>query len=86
MTIREKNIAQDIDSKRLLQATRGKIDFIIRLDNAFIDDWKSILSARYAVGKEKRRAFCQSIRAIQETYAEYRLMFKVTNPGVRFTL
>ncbi len=86
MSIREKNIAQDIYSKLLLQATRGKIDFIIRLDNAFIDDWKSILSARYAVGKEKRRAFCQSIRAIQETYAEYRLMFRVTNPGVRFTL
>jgi hypothetical protein len=86
MTIREKNIAQDIYSKLLVAANKGKVDFIIRLDNAFIDDWKSILSARYTVGKDRRRSFCNAVRSAQQSYAEFRLMFRITNPGVRFTL
>jgi hypothetical protein len=48
-----------------------------------MDDWKSILSARYTVSKDKRKAFCQSIRAIQEEMSEYELMLRVGNPSIR---
>ena len=82
---KEKTLAQDIHSQLLLLSTKGKIDFMVRLDNAFMDDWKSILSARYTVGKEKRKAFCQNVRDLQNDYREFRLMIKVTNPSARFT-
>ncbi len=82
---REKNIAQEVHSQLLVQATKAKIDYMIRLDSAFMDDWKSILSARYTLGKEKRKSFCQTVAQLQEEYKEYQLMLRVTSPSVRFT-
>jgi hypothetical protein len=86
MVMREKALAQEIYSKLLLHAQKGKIDYIIRLDNSFNDDWKSILSARYVVGKDRRRVFCQAIRNCEDSYGEYRFMFTVRNPSIRITL
>ena len=85
LLFKEKSFAQAIHSQLLLHSTKAKIDFMIRLDNAFMDDWKSILDARYTIGKEKRKYFCQTIRSLQKEYAEYELMFRVTHPNVRFT-
>ena len=83
---REKSIAQEIHSQLLLQSTRSKIDYMIRLDSAFMEDWKSILSARYNLGKEKRKLFCQTIAKIEQEYKEYELMLRVSSPSVRFSL
>lgn len=85
LMVREKNFVQEIHSDLLLHATKARIDYMIRLDNALMEDWKSILSARYTVGKEKRKTFCQVIRDLQEKYAEYQLMFRVSNPNIRFS-
>lgn len=85
LMMKEKTLAQDIHSQLLLHATKGKIDFMIRVDNAFMEDWKSILAVRYAVGKDKRKVFCQNIRDLQNEYEEYELMIRVTSPSVRFT-
>ncbi len=85
LMVREKNLVQEIHSDLLLHATKARIDYMIRLDNALMEDWKSILSARYTVGKEKRKTFCQVIRDLQEKYAEYQLMFHVSNPNIRFS-
>ncbi len=85
LIFREKNMAQEIHSQLLLHSTKSKVDFMIRLDNAFMDDWKSILDVRYTVGKEKRKNFCQTVRSLQSEYKTYQLMFRVTNPNVRFS-
>jgi hypothetical protein len=85
LIFREKNMAQEIHSQLLLHSTKSKVDFMIRLDNAFMDDWKSILDVRYTVGKEKRKIFCQTVRSLQSEYKTYQLMFRVTNPNVRFS-
>jgi Gas vesicle synthesis protein GvpL/GvpF len=85
LMIREKNIAQEIHSQLLLHSSKTKIDFMVRLDNAYMDDWKSILSVRYTVGKEKRKNFCQTIRSLQNEYAEFKLMLKVSNPNTKFS-
>jgi hypothetical protein len=85
LIFKEKNLAQEIHSQLLLHSNKSKIDFMIRLDNAFMDDWKSILDVRYTVGKEKRKSFCQTVRSLQKEYESYRLMFRVTNPNVRFS-
>ncbi len=85
LMMREKGIAQDIHSSLLLHSSKAKIDYMIRLDNAFMDDWKSILAVRYTVGKDKRKNFWQEIRTIQAQYEEYRLMIRVANPNTRFT-
>ena len=83
LLFKEKSLAQEIHSQLLLHAAKSRIDFMIRLDNAFMDDWKSILSARYNVGKDRRKNFYRTIRSIQEEYEEYRLMLRVTSPSVR---
>jgi hypothetical protein len=83
---REKNFAQEIHNELLLHALKAKVDYMIRLDSAIMDDWKSILSVRYSIGKERRRAFCQAIARLQDQYAEFRLMFRMTNPSSRFAL
>ena len=85
LIFREKNMAQEIHSQLLLHSTKSKVDFMIRLDNAFMDDWKSILDVRYTVGKEKRKYFSQAVRSLQKEYKSYQLMFRVTNPNVRFS-
>lgn len=84
LMIREKNMAQEIHSQLLLHASKAKIDFMVRLDNAFMDDWKSILAVRYTVGKDKRKNFCQTIRSMQNEYEDFKLMFKVSNPNTKF--
>ena len=86
LIFKEKSFAQEIHSQMLLHSTKAKIDFMIRLDNAFMDDWKSILDVRYTIGKDKRKNFCQTIKNLQQEYQEYELMFRVTNPNLRFSL
>jgi hypothetical protein len=83
---REKSLAHDVHNQLLLVAAKAKVDYMIRLDTAFMDDWKSILSARYTVGKDKRKAFCHSVRSLQEEYKAYELMLRVTNPTGHFAL
>jgi hypothetical protein len=83
---REKSIAHDIHNQLLIVALKAKVDYMIRLDTAFMDDWKSILSARYTINKDKRKNFCQSIAALQEEYKEFELMFRVTTPSNHFAL
>lgn len=83
---REKSIAHDIHNQLLLVALKAKVDYMIRLDTAFMDDWKSILSVRYTLNKDKRKNFCQSIQALQEEYKDYELMFRVTTPSNHFSL
>lgn len=85
LIMKEKALAQDIHSQLLSIANKAKIDFMIRLDNAFMDDWKSILSVRYNVGKEKRKNFCHTLLSLQNEKELYELMFKVSNPNVRFS-
>ena len=86
LIFREKSLAQEVHSTLLLLASKAKIDFMIRLDNATMDDWKSILQARYIVPKDRRKAFCQSVADIQKEYATYQLMVRLTNPAARFSL
>lgn len=81
LIFREKTIAQEIHSNLLYYAQRGKLDHMIRLDSAFMNDWKSILVCRYTVQKDKRRKFCEGINSIYETYKEYDLMVRVINPS-----
>src|ERR1051325_7468226 len=83
---REKTFAQEIHNELLLHAIKAKVDYMIRLDSAIMDDWKSILSVRYSIGKEKRRVFCQAISRLQDQYGNFRLMFRMTNPSSRFAL
>ncbi|MBI5475672.1 MAG: GvpL/GvpF family gas vesicle protein [Ignavibacteriales bacterium] len=85
LLFKEKSLAQEIHSQLLLHAAKSKIDFMIRLDNAFMDDWKSILSVRYNVGKDKRKNFYRSIRSIQQEYEQFKLMIRVTSPNVRIS-
>jgi len=82
---REKSIAQDIHNQLLLNASKAKVDYMIRLDTAFMDDWKTILSARYAVAKDKRKAFWQTVKAVQDQYGEYELMMKIRTKADHFT-
>ena len=81
LVFREKTIAQEIHSNLLFYAQRGKLDHMIRLDSAFMNDWKSILVCRYTVQKDKRRKFCEGINSIYEIYKEYDLMVRVINPS-----
>jgi hypothetical protein len=82
---REKRLAQEIHNQLLVLAARSKIDHMIRLDSALIDDWKSILSVRYVVNKDKRKAFFQAIAQMQSENAEFELMMRVSSPTVRFS-
>ncbi len=85
LLFKEKNLAQEIHSQLLLHSMKARVDFIIRLDNAFMDDWKSILSVRYTVNKDKRKNFHKTIKTLQQEYQEYELMIRVTSPSVRFS-
>ncbi len=80
LIFREKTIAQEIHSNLLYYAQRGKLDHMIRLDSAFMTDWKSILVCRYTVQKDKRKKFCEGINSIYDTYDEYHLTVRVINP------
>jgi hypothetical protein len=82
----EKTIAQELHSYLLPIVTKAKIDYMIRLDSAFMDDWKSILSVRYNVGKDKRKAFWQRIATFIQRHADHDLMVKVNAPAAKFTL
>lgn len=86
LIFKEKSLAQEVHSSLLLLATKAKVDYMIRLDNALMEDWKSILLARYIVPKDKRKAFCLSISDLQEEYKVYQLMIRLTSPATRFTL
>lgn len=81
LIFREKTIAQEVHSSLMFYAQRGKLDHMIRLDSAFMNDWKSILVCRYTVQKDKRRKFCEGINAIYDTYKDYELMVRVINPS-----
>jgi hypothetical protein len=83
---REKRLAQDIHSQLLVLAAKFKIDHMIRIDSAMIDDWKSILSVRYNVNKDKRKTFFNSIAKLQSETAEFEVMIRVSSPTVRFSL
>ncbi len=83
--IRERSLAQEIHNELLLLASKQKIDYMVRLDSAVMGDWKSILSARYTIGKDKRRMFCQAISSLEKKNEEYKLMVKVSNPATRFS-
>lgn len=84
LIFREKDLAQQIHSNLLLHAQKAKVDYMIRLDAAFMDDWKSIMLARYIVGKEKRKAFCQTVMQLETEFGEYELLFKVSTPTIRY--
>jgi len=86
VVIREKNIAQDFHNSLLVHASKGKVDYIIRLDNAVMDDWKSILAVRYTVGKDRRKNFWQEIRNLQSKYESAEPMIRVTVPNIHFSL
>ena len=83
---REKSLAQEIHNDLLVHANKNKIDYMVRLDSAIMGDWKSILSARYTVGKDKRRTFCHAIAGLQKKYDEYQLLFSVSVPTRKFNL
>lgn len=83
---REKTIVQEIHNQLILTAQKTKLDYMIRLETAFMDDWKSILSARYTVAKDKRKHFWQAVRSLQEEYREYELIMKIRTPSDHFTL
>lgn len=85
LIFREKDLAQQIHSSLLLHALKSKVDYIVRLDAALMDDWKPILLARYTVGKEKRKPFCQTIIELESELAQYELMIKMTSPTTRFS-
>jgi hypothetical protein len=85
LVFKEKSIAQEIHSQLLLHSSKAKIDFMVRLDNAFMDDWKTILDARYTIGKDKRKVFAQTIRTLQKQHEQFRLIIRLTNPTVHFT-
>ena len=81
---KEKTLAQEIHNELLIHAQKNRVDYMVRLDSAIMDDWKSILSARYTVGKEKRKVFCQNIAELQRKYEEYQLLLTVTTPSKKF--
>ncbi|HUL42862.1 MAG TPA: GvpL/GvpF family gas vesicle protein [Bacteroidota bacterium] len=85
VVIREKNIAQDFHNSILIHTTKAKVDHIIRLDNAVMDDWKSILAARYTVSKDRRKNFWQEIHNLQSKYESAELMIRVTIPNIHFS-
>lgn len=81
---KEKEIAQKINLELTKIANKIKVDHIITLDGSFLDDWKPIFSARYIIGKDKRKAFHQAILEKQNEYKDFKVIIKVTSPKVRF--
>lgn len=81
---KEKEIAQKINLGLTKIANKIKIDYIVTLDSSFLDGWKPILSARYVIGKEKRKSFHQKILDFQNELSEYKVMISVSSPKVKF--
>ncbi len=81
---KEKEIAQKINLTLTKVANKIKVDYIVTLESSFLDGWKPILSARYVVGKEKRKAFYQSILDLQSEFMNYKVMLTVNSPKVHF--
>jgi len=82
---KEKTLAQEIHNELLIHAAKNRVDYMVRLDSAMMGDWKSILSARYTVGKDKRKVFCHDIADLQRKYEEFQLLFTVSTPSKKFT-
>ncbi|RCK77602.1 MAG: hypothetical protein IGBAC_1911 [Ignavibacteriae bacterium] len=81
---KEKEIAQKVNLTLTKVANKIKVDYIITLESSFLDGWKPILSARYVVGKEKRKAFYQSIFDLQSEFNKFKVMISVNSPKVHF--
>lgn len=81
---KEKEIAQKVNLTLTKVASKIKVDYIVTLDSSFLDVWKPILSVRYVVGKEKRKAFYQSILDLQNEFSKFKVMISVSSPKVHF--
>lgn len=81
---KEKEIAQKINLELTKIANKIKVDHIITLDSSFLEDWKPIFSARYIIGKDKRKAFHQAILEKQNEYKDFKVIINVSSPKVRF--
>ncbi|MDP2208745.1 MAG: GvpL/GvpF family gas vesicle protein [Bacteroidota bacterium] len=81
---KEKEIAQKINLELTKIANKIKVDHIITLDSSFLEDWKPIFSARYIIGKDKRKAFHQAILEKQNEYKDFKVIINVSSPKVGF--
>lgn len=81
---KEKEISQRVNNILSKIAVKAKINFMISLDSSMSDTWKPILSARYVIGKDKRKLFHQTIKDLQEEYHSEKIMFNLTSPKVKF--
>lgn len=81
---KEKEIAQKINLELTKIANKIKVDHIITLDSSFLEDWKPIFSARYIIGRDKRKAFRQVILEKQNEYKDFKVIINVSSPKVRF--
>ncbi|MDI6803954.1 MAG: GvpL/GvpF family gas vesicle protein [Bacteroidota bacterium] len=81
---KEKEIAQKINLELTKIANKIKVDHIITLDSSFLEDWKPIFSARYIIGKDKRKAFHQAILEKQNEYKDFKVIINVSSPKVHF--
>jgi hypothetical protein len=81
---KEKEIAYQINTSLTHAATKIKIDHMVSIDGSFLDGWKPILSARYIIAREKRKAFHQIILELQERYKQFNVMISVGSQKLRF--
>jgi hypothetical protein len=81
---KEKDIAHQINTTLTHVANKIKVDHMISLESSFLDGWKPILSARYVIGIDKRKAFHQSVLELQERFEKFKIMINVGSPKVRF--
>lgn len=81
---KEREIANKVNMTLTRIANKIKIDHIITLESSFIDSWKPILSARYVIGKEKRKSFHQTILDLQNGFEKFKLMISVSNTKTYF--
>jgi hypothetical protein len=81
---KEKDIAHQINTTLTHVANKIKVDHMISLESSFLEGWKPILSARYVIGKDKRKAFHQSVLELQERFEKFKIMINVGSPKVRF--
>jgi hypothetical protein len=81
---KEKEIAFQINTSLTHAATKIKLDHMVSIDGSFLDGWKPILSARYIIAREKRKAFHQIILELQERYKQFDVMMSVGSQKIRF--
>lgn len=81
---KEKEIAFQINTSLTHAATKIKIDHMVSIDGSFLDGWKPILSARYIIAREKRKAFHQIILELQEQFKQFNIMITVGSQKLRF--